>query len=611
MDFKKLAQDILRCVGTQENVISVMHCATRLRFQLKDMNKVNVEVLKKVKGVMGVQEKSGQLQVIIGPDVSSVCREILKLGSFSSNESNEKKSKKLSISSLIEVIAGIFTPIIPAITGAGMLKALLVILTTFKIISSESQTYYFLSFISDAAFYFLPVMLAYTSAEKFACNKFLAVTIAGVLLHPNLSALGQSEEAVKFLGMNVVIANYASSVIPIILAVWVQSYIEKIADKISPKPIKVFTRPLLTILVVAPIALIVLGPIGTYFGDIVASGLNTLNEKAAWLPPLLMGAFSPLIIMTGMHYSLMPVAFAQLTSVGYVTIDLPGMLAANVAQGGAALCVALKSKNKNLKQLAGSTGLTAVLGITEPAMYGVNLKLKRPFYAVMIGGACGGLYAGLNSVRAYAMAAPGLAALPIFIGGNGMGSFINAIITCVVAFVVSFVATWILGFEDEMKDENNEIIPKEIHLKAPIVGQVVQLSQVDDETFSSEMLGKGMAIIPSEGKVVSPVEGEISIIFPSKHAIAIKSNEGAEILIHVGLETVNLNGKYFKTFVKTGDKVKVGDKLMEFDIEGIKSEGYNLITPVVVTNSNLYNEIEYTKEETIKHSSSLLTLGYN
>lgn len=324
-----------------------------------------------------------------------------------------------------------------------------------------------------------------------------------------------------------------------------------------------------------------------------------------------MGAFSPLIIMTGMHYSLMPVAFAQLTSVGYVTIDLPGMLAANVAQGGAALCVALKSKNKNLKQLAGSTGLTAVLGITEPAMYGVNLKLKRPFYAVMIGGACGGLYAGLNSVRAYAMAAPGLAALPIFIGGNGMGSFINAIITCVVAFVVSFVATWILGFEDEIEDENNEIIPKEIYLKAPIVGQVVPLSQVDDETFSSEMLGKGIAIIPSEGKVVSPVDGEISIIFPSKHAIAIKSNEGAEVLIHVGLETVNLNGKYFKTFVKTGDKVKVGDKLMEFDIEGIKLEGYNLITPVVVTNSSLYNEIEYTKEETIKHSSRLLTLGCN
>ncbi len=465
MDNKKLAQEILKSVGNKENVINVMHCATRLRFQLKDLGKVNQEEVKKIKGVMGVQIKSDQFQIIIGPEVSNVCNEILKIGNFkssnetnNSNTSNNQVSKKFSFSSIIGAIAGIFTPIIPAITGAGMLKALLVILTTCKVISIESQTYYFLNFISDSAFYFLPVMLAYTSAQKFRCNQFLAVTIAGVLLHPSLSALGQSQEAVKFLGINVVIANYASSVVPVILAVWVQTYIEKLVDKISPKPIKVFTKPLLTILIVAPIALIVLGPIGTYLGDMVAAGLNILNAKAGWLPPLLMGAFSPLIIMTGMHYSLMPVAFAQMTSVGYVTLDLPGMLAANVAQGGAALCVALKSKNKNLKQLAGSTGLTAVLGITEPAMYGVNLKLKKPFYAVMIGGACGGLYAGLTSVKAFAFASPGLASLPIFIGGNGMGNLINAAITCVIAFTTSFIATWVLGFEDVVEENESDKI---------------------------------------------------------------------------------------------------------------------------------------------------------
>ncbi|MGL5311967.1 MAG: PTS transporter subunit EIIC, partial [Peptostreptococcaceae bacterium] len=328
MNHKNLAKEILQNIGGQENVINAYHCATRLRFQLKDLSKANQENVKKIKGIMGVQIKSDQFQVIIGPDVGNVYNEISKLCNFKSNESNdsintENSKKKVSVSSVIGVIAGIFTPILPAITGAGMLKALLVLLTTFNLINPESQTYYFLSFISDSAFYFLPVMLAYTAAQKFRCNQFLAVVIAGVLLHPSLSALKESGEAVKFLGMNVVIANYSCSVVPIILAVWVQSYVERIVDKISPKPIKVFTKPMLTILIVAPIALIALGPIGTYLGDMVAAGLNTINDKAGWLPPLLMGAFSPLIVMTGMHYSLMPVAFAQMTSVGYVTLDLP------------------------------------------------------------------------------------------------------------------------------------------------------------------------------------------------------------------------------------------------------------------------------------------------
>lgn len=448
MSYKNLAKEIVNSIGGVENIISVMNCATRLRFQLKDLSKVDDKKVQSIKGVAGAQLRGEQYQVIIGTDVSNVCSEINALGSFKGSDAKSAIKKKFSAGTIIEVIAGIFTPVIPAITGAGMLKAVLVILTLTKVLSPESQTYYFLNFISDAAFYFLPVMLAFTAAEKFKCNKFLAVSIAGVLLHPSFSALAGSETPAKFLGVTVVIANYASSVIPIILAVWVQSYVERFADKISPKPIKVFTKPLLTILIVAPVALLVVGPLGTYCGDAVAAGLNIVNDKAGWLPPLLMGIFSPLIVMTGMHYSLMPVAFSQMMSVGYVTLDLPGMLAANVAQGGAALCVAVKSKNKSLKQLAASTGLTAVLGITEPAMYGVNLKLKKPFYAVMIGGGLGGLYAGLTFVKAFAFASPGLASLPIFIGGEGMMNLVHAVITCVIAFVGSFVAAWFIGFED-------------------------------------------------------------------------------------------------------------------------------------------------------------------
>jgi PTS system beta-glucosides-specific IIC component len=495
-----------------------------------------------------------------------------------------------------------------------MLKALLVILTTFNIMARESETYYFLNFISDAAFYFLPVMLAFTAAQKFKCNQFLAVTIAGVLLHPSFSALAAKPEGATFLGFHVVIGNYASSVIPIILAVWVQSYVEKMADKISHKPIKVFTKTILTILLVAPIALLILGPIGTYAGNALASALNIINTKAGWLPPLLMGTFSPLIVMTGMHYSLMPVAFAQMTSVGYVTLDLPGMLAANVAQGGAALCVALKTKNKDFKQLAASTGLTAVLGITEPAMYGVNLKLKKPFYAVMIGGASGGLYAGLTSVKAFAFASPGLASLPIFIGGNGMINLINAFITCTIAFVVSFIATWILGFEDieEEKEitEEKKVTPlnKKIKVMSPLKGEIVELSKVNDETFAQEMIGKGVAINPTVGEVTSPVDGVVSVIFPSKHAIGITSEDGVELLIHIGLDTVKLDGKHFKSFVENGDRVRIGDKLVEFDMEEIKSEGYDIITPVIVTNSNKYLDVVSTKEKNISNTDDLLTV---
>lgn len=618
MDYSKLAGSILKNVGGEKNVSNVTHCATRLRFSLKDTSKANIEDVKKIKGVMGVVNKGGQFQVIVGSDVPNVYAEVLKLGDFQKGSSTDGGEKKGVVTAVLDVISGIFTPILPAITGAGMLKAVLALLTALGVMSTDSQNYYILNFISDAAFFFLPMLLAFTSAAKFKCNPYMAVTVAGVLLHPSFSALVTQGKAVNFIGLPVTLASYSSSVIPIILSVWLMSYVEKFVDKISPKPIKFFSKPLITLLVVAPIALIAIGPLGTVVGLYLGKGINFINGKAGWLVALLMGAFSPLLVMTGMHYGLMPLSMQQFASVGYEAIMIPGMLAANVAQGGAALCVAVKTKNKELKQLAGSSGLTAVLGITEPAMYGVNLKLKKPFIGVMIGGGVAGLYAGIVGLKSFGFASPGLASIPIFIGPNA-SNFINAIITCVIAFVVAFAATWILGFEDpleeeDVKEEDNEKLPKreplknKINIASPLTGEVVPLSKVSDETFAQEIMGKGIAIIPAKGRVVSPVNGKVQAIFKTKHAIGLISEEGAEVLIHIGIDTIRLEGKHFTAHVENGDTVKVGDILVEFDMNAIKAEGYDIVTPVIVTNTADYLEVVPKEMKQVKEGDNILTI---
>lgn len=616
-DYKKIASDILENVGGEKNIGHVTHCATRLRFNLVDVEKANEENIKKITGVVGVVNKGGQFQVIIGNDVSNVYNELAKLGKFNSNTTNQDKEKKNIISNILDVISGVFTPMLPTLAGAGMLKAILTILTTFNIISTDSQTYAIFNVMSDAIFYFLPIILAYTSAVKFNCNKFTSVLIAGILIHPNLIALLGSGQPVKFLGLPVTNATYSSSVIPIILIVWVMSYIERFADKISPNSIKLFFKPLVTILIITPIALVVIGPLGTIIGSGLAAVVNYLHTSFGVIVLVALGVLTPLIVMTGMHYSLFPMVITSLTTVGYDAILIPVSLGVSLAQAGAAICVAVKSKNKDMKQLAGSTGFTALLGITEPAMYGVNLKLKRPFIGVMIGGGAAALYAAIMGVKSHGMVPPGLAALPVFMDANPM-SLVHAVITCIIGFVVAFIATWFLGFEDP-KDENenekeNEIrieekkepLIKKINIKSPISGKVIPLSEVSDETFS--IMGKGIAIIPKKGSVVSPVNGKIEAIFKTKHAIGITSEEGAEILIHIGIDTVKLEGEHFTSYIKAGDTVKVGDKLVDFDIEKIKEAGYETVTPVIITNYDKYLDILPKEVNEIKEGETLINI---
>lgn len=598
MNFERIAKEVLENVGGASNVAHVTHCVTRLRFNLKDDSKADIDKIKKIKGVMGQVNKGGQFQVIIGNDVSDVYKELLKLGNFksSNNQEEEKGAKKGIITSVFDTIAGIFTPIIPAIAGCGMLKAFLGLFVALGLISTETQTYYIFSFISDAAFFFMPLLLAYTAGIKFKTSPFLAMVIGGVLLHPSFSALVSAGEPVSFLGLPVRLVNYSSSVIPIILIVWLMSYVEKLANKFIPKVLRLVFVPLIVITVTAPIGLIVIGPLGTVIGDVLASGIMFIDSKATWTLPLIMGGLTPLIVMTGMHYSLYPALFTQLATLGYQTL-MPGMLISNVCQGAAALCVSIKSKNSELKQLASSTGITALLGITEPAMYGVNLKLKKPLYAVLCGGALGGLYAGLTAVKGYTPSGSGLPGIAAYIGPE-MSNVVNILIACGIGFVATFIITWFIGFEDEVNEDEavEEIsdvkaLKNKISIKSPVKGEAVPLSQVDDPTFAEEIMGKGIAIIPTEDEIFSPINGTVSLVFNTKHAIGLKTEDGAEVLIHIGLDTVKLNGEHFTTFVKSGDKVKVGDKLVEFDREAIKNKGYDIITPIIITNSSDYLDI--------------------
>ena len=598
MNFERIAKEVLENVGGANNVAHVTHCVTRLRFNLKDDSKADIDKIKKIKGVMGQVNKGGQFQVIIGNDVSDVYKELLKLGNFksSNNQEEEKGAKKGIITSVFDTIAGIFTPIIPAIAGCGMLKAFLGLFVALGLISTETQTYYIFSFISDAAFFFMPLLLAYTAGIKFKTSPFLAMVIGGVLLHPSFSALVSAGEPVSFLGLPVRLVNYSSSVIPIILIVWLMSYVEKLANKFIPKVLRLVFVPLIVITVTAPIGIIVIGPLGTVIGDVLASGIMFIDSKATWTLPLIMGGLTPLIVMTGMHYSLYPALFTQLATLGYQTL-MPGMLISNVCQGAAALCVSIKSKNSELKQLASSTGITALLGITEPAMYGVNLKLKKPLYAVLCGGALGGLYAGLTAVKGYTPSGSGLPGIAAYIGPE-MSNVVNILIACGIGFVATFIITWFIGFEDEVNEDEavEEIsdvkaLKNKISIKSPVKGEAVPLSQVDDPTFAEEIMGKGIAIIPTEDEIFSPINGTVSLVFNTKHAIGLKTEDGAEVLIHIGLDTVKLNGEHFTTFVKSGDKVKVGDKLVEFDREAIKNKGYDIITPIIITNSSDYLDI--------------------
>ena len=626
MDYKKVAEKILERVGGKNNVQGLVHCMTRLRFKLKDESIVDDELVKKTKGVMGIMKKGGQYQIIIGNEVGAVYKEICQLGNFQSDSTpkNEKQKENQGVvSSILDTISGIMSPVIPAIIGAAMIKVLLTVLPMIGILSESSETYKLLAAIGDGAFFFMPVLIAMSAAKKFNTNSYYAVSIALIILHPNfISLLNDAKEAgttVAFFGfIPVTYASYSYSVIPIILSVWALSYIEVFVDKITPNITKNFLKPMLVVLITAPIVIVAIGPLGTIFGNVLSSIVYFIHDKLGFISVGLVAAVFPFIVMTGMHHTFTPIKLGMIATTGFEGFICIAEFCSNMAQGAAALAVSIKSKNKDLKQTSGSSAFSAlVAGITEPALYGTTLRLKRPMIGACIGAGLGGLVGGFFNLKCYGIATPAIVTLPQYIEKGNPKSIIYALITLLVTIIGSFIATYLIGFEDPIEEDDededlnikiSEPLNTGIKICSPLEGDLVELSKVNDATFASGVMGKGAAIIPSKGQLVSPFDGTIEAFFNTHHAMGLKSEDGVEVLIHVGIDTVELGGKYFTPKKKQGDTIKANEVILEFDIEAIKNEGYDVITPIIITNSDNYMDIILENERKINKNENIMTV---
>ncbi|NUI22596.1 beta-glucoside-specific PTS transporter subunit IIABC [Bacillus amyloliquefaciens] len=611
MDYHKISKELLQLVGGEENVQSVIHCMTRLRFNLYDNAKADRSGLEQTEGVMGTNISGGQFQIIVGNDVPKVYQALMESSGLSDESANKtSKQKKNVLSAVFDVISGVFTPILPAIAGAGMIKGLVALAVTFGWMSEKSQTHSILTAVGDGAFYFLPLLLAVSAARKFRCNPYVAAAVAGAILHPDLTALLGAGKSISFIGLPVTAATYSSTVIPILLAIWLMSYVEKGIDRITPSSLKLIAVPMLTLVIVVPVTLITVGPLGAILGNYLSVGVNDLFNHAGIAAMILLAGTFSLIIMTGMHYALVPIMINNIAQNGHDYI-LPAMFLANMGQAGASFAVFLKSKNKTFKSLAFTTGITALMGITEPAMYGVNMRLKKPFAAALIGGAAGGAFYGITGVASYIVGGnAGLPSIPVFIGPT----FLYALIGLFISFAAGMAAALLIGFEDVQSERDKASETPGVTaggeiIHSPIKGEVKALSEVNDSVFSGGMMGKGFAILPEEGAAVSPVEGRVTAVFKTKHAIGITSTRGAEVLIHIGLDTVRLDGRHFEMHVKEGDTVAPGDLLITFDIDEIKAAGFDVITPVIITNTDQYSFTDVKKSGMVKPNEALLALS--
>lgn len=606
--YRELAKDIVKNVGGESNIAGLVHCATRLRFQLKDMSKADKATMESMQGVLSVVVSGGQFQVVIGTHVSKVYEEIMGMTNITKANPEDMPKPKL-FDRVFSTISRSFGPLLGAMAGAGMIKALLAVLVMTGVFNGTESTYIVLMGAANAAFYFLPIFLGITVAQNLGANPYVGGAIGASLLEPSIAALSAAEVAPDIFGIPLVMINYSSTVFPIFIAVAIYAPFEKQLKKVIPMTVQMFLVPLISLLVIVPLTLLVFGPFGVYIGTAIGQGIAFLNTKSAILTGAVMGAaWLPLTVM-GLHWGLVPVFMYNLANGGD---PLAAMVSATVfAQLGVVLGIFVRSKDKEERALATTTFVTGALsGVTEPIIYGFLTKYKRTLGYVIASGAAGGAVIATMGVKATAFAMPSVLAIPVF---TPMVSFVIGILT---AFGLGFSAVLVFGFKDKKSAAAEDAAPvgkpvptsvsdskltresnKEDVIFSPIKGSVVALSSIEDEVFASGAMGKGVAIKPAEGKVYAPVDGVISVMFPTGHAIGLSADSGAELLIHVGLNTVQLEGKHFSPKVEQGQKVKRGDLILEFDLKEIKKAGYSTSTPVIVTNSDNYNEVNCYHDE--------------
>ena len=638
MDNHKIALQILDGVGGKENVSGLTHCFTRLRFVLKDESKASTDKVSSIEGVIQVVEASGQFQVVLGNKVEAIYDEIMPLLGTTETE-NDEQDKKVGIGTkILNVVTAIFTPTIPAIAASGMLKGILAVaaligLNVYHVDIKTFNTYIILNAASDALFYFMPVILARSAAKVFKTNEYIAMTLGATLCYPTLVELMTGNKAVTLFGIGITKANYVSSVVPIIIAVFVLAYVEKFVKKIMPDVLKIIMVPTLSLLIMVPATLMIFGPIGIYIGNAV----NWAYHYILNLSPILLGAFVGgiwcVLVIFGAHRAIIPIGINDVAKTGRQNL-LAFAGAANFSQAGAALGVFLKTKNKNLKTVAASATVTALFGITEPAIYGANLRLKKPMVYAVISGALGGALMGWGGSYGNAFANQGVLTIPVY-ASAGTKAFVCYILGCLIAFGGACILTVILGFNDLPSDaapaeknssktdqieDNQEENPTktidedlvaddcDLAVSSPVAGKAIPLNQVSDEVFASGVLGKGIAIQPTSGKILAPADATVSMIYPTLHAVGLILDSGIEMMIHIGIDTVKLNGKYFEKHVQDGDHVKKGQLLVSFDMQKIEQAGYDLTTTVVVTNSKNYAAIGSTNKDNVTNNDQLLYL---
>lgn len=613
MQYQQLADEIIDGVGGKNNIHSVMHCATRLRFKLKDSRKANTAALKQTPGVIMVVESGGQYQVVIGNNVGEVYR---LLGTENGPSDGSEACKENLFARFIDLVSGIFTPFIGVMIASGIIKGLLALMLVLGVMHQESGSYKVLFVASDGLFFFLPILLGFSAGKKFGGNPFISMAIAAALVHPQIMAVVESQklgQSLNFFGIPLEILNYSYSVIPIIFAAWVASLIERVVHPRSPSAVRNFTTPLICLLLAVPLTFLIIGPAATWLSRWLAEGYVWIYSLSPTVAGAFMGAIWQICVIFGLHWGLVPVMLNNLATFGQDTL-VPLLLPAVMGQAGATLGVMLKTRDIKLKAIAGSAFTASIFGITEPAVYGVTLPHRRPFIFGCIGGALGAAILGYFHTTIYSFGFASIFTFLQIVPPTGIDASVWAtFVGSAVALIFAAVTTYGFGLsavpvEGPVEPRVEKASSRRQAVVSPISGETLPLEQVQDATFASGLLGKGVAIVPQQGRVLSPVNGIVSSMFRTGHAVGLTSDEGAEVLIHVGLDTVKLDGQFFFPRVSNDQPVRVGDLLLEFDLEAIKAAGYDLTTPVLVSNSDDYIDVLILSDGAVSAGAPLLTI---